>query len=343
MIQPRLLIRTVSLVAVLLGAAGGSPPLLHAQEPPLTTRAVQANQPAWTDTGITLAADERVTITATGTPSWDGGRTVTGPEGVAVQSCATIAPALPIGALLARLSGGVAVLATAAPIDGPGRLELAYNDCPDQYFDNGGAFAVTLGLTRPQPASAAPRPTAEPELTAADELPAGTGRDSAGWLRLARWLLLVPAAGLVAGLGVLARRTVFAPRWRFDPTARLESSAWLAPVRLRELQGERFPRQSLTLGGPDADIDFGLPGVRARFVPTPDGATRLLVAGEGGQIFVNNQAVILGKRLVTRQRVRIGSREFVYLEERDLTAPTPHGGKQTGGADDLGKPDPRAA
>jgi hypothetical protein len=147
---------------------------------------------------------------------------------------------------------------------------------------------------------------------------------------------------MVALLGVggyVFWRRYTANRLYFDPTARLESSAWLAPMRLRDLQGDRLVKRQLTIGGPDADIDFGISSVRARLVPTIDGATRIEIAGDKGRVFVNGNPLILGQRLSSGQHVKIGEREFVYLEERDPRASQP--ARQAREDTGLDKPDPR--
>ena len=178
-------------------------------------------------------------------------------------------------------------------------------------------------------APAYPEPAPEPEPKKAD---------SGGRFPIVPILIAIVMLAIFGGLGFLALRLIAARRPRFDETARLESSVWLAPVRLYDLQGERMPKASLTIGGPDADIDFGVPGVRARLVPTAHGATRIEAIGDE-RIFVNGMPLILGQRLSSGQRVKIGVREFVYLEERQ---PGFRPSQRDGGSA-LDKPDPRIA
>src|SRR5262249_56589520 len=109
---------------------------------------------------------------------------------------------------------------------------------------------------------------------------------SSGGGGVSRLVFLVLLVILICGIYFFWRR-YSANLLFFDPTARLESSAWLAPLRLRDLQGARLVKRALTIGGPDADIDFGISGVRARLVPTFDGATRIEIAGDQGRVFVN--------------------------------------------------------
>jgi hypothetical protein len=159
-------------------------------------------------------------------------------------------------------------------------------------------------------------------------------------------VILVVAAGVSLYLGrrrlwerlepLVARGSV--PR--FPESARLESSAWLAPVRLRALQGERWPKRWLTIGGPDADVDFGLPGVWARLVPTADGGVRIETVPDGGKVLVDGLPLVLGQRLKDGARVFMGAREFTFRLEAGGAAITAL--RRTGNAA-LDKPDPRAA
>jgi hypothetical protein len=150
-------------------------------------------------------------------------------------------------------------------------------------------------------------------------------------------LVLLVIAGAGGAAAYFGRRVIAARRPRFDASAFVESSAWLAPVRLAELQGDGLPKRFLTIGGPDADIDFGVPGSWARLVPQIDGSTRIERACDE-QIFVNGMPLILGQRLGSGQRVKIGVREFVFREERRMNQPARHA-RDTA----LDKPDPRAA
>jgi len=323
-----LLIATI--VASLTAVAGAS--ALHAQEVERLNRSVPASQDGWIDSGITLADGETATLTAIGRASWDGNLTSSGPEGAVIEWCQAIAPGLPVGALLARVGEAAPVVAAGATISGPGRVALAYNDCPGQYFDNSGSFSATLDVTR---VAAAPAPQAQPVAQEANATKAEGGSGRLGMILLAVLVLLA----LALGAAFVAWKMMAARTLRFDPSAQLESSAWIAPVTLLNLQGERMPKRNLTIGGPDADVDFGVEGVRARLVPTEDGGTRIEMAGNREQVYVNDMPLILGQRLGSGYRVRIGVREFVYREDRN-----PRGRvTQSAGNAALDRPDPRAA
>jgi hypothetical protein len=322
----------------LAGASLTEPRTTAAQQAETVSREIAATQDGWTDTGLVLAAGDSARLTASGRATWDGGASGSGPEGSSIESCRPIVPELPVGALLARVGDGRPVVAHGAAVKGPGPLALAYNDCPGQYFDNAGSFAATIEVTRVAPPSSAPAP-AQPAPTAAPttapDPQSGEGRRGPPLLPA----LALAVLGLIgaAGFVVWRRRSTTAPR--FDASAQLRSSAWLAPIRLRDLQGERRPKRALTVGGPDADIDFGVPDVRARIVPTDDGGARIETAGSTERVLVNDLPLILGQRLGPGYRVRIGMREFVYTEHRrESTRPPDH--EQASGLD---KPDPRAA
>jgi hypothetical protein len=324
----------IGAVALAVCVWGLSSRSAFAQQPSSVQRDVPANQQGWTDTGVQLKEGEKVTIAATGESSWDGGHSTAGPAGSPIELCQPIVPGLPIGALMARVGTGAPTLAAGATLAGPGAVQVAYNDCADQYFDNTGSFSVTFEVVRPAPpAVTAPAPVTQPATAPQPATSSGGG----GVSRLVFLVLLVM---LIGGIYFYWRR-YSANLLFFDPTARLESSAWLAPMRLRDLQGVRLVKRTLTIGGPDADIDFGIAGVRARLVPTIDGATRIEIAGDQGRVFVNGTPLILGQRLSNGQHVRIGEREFVYFEERD-----PRAGqlaRQSHEETALDKPDPRVA
>jgi hypothetical protein len=323
-------LRVAAAATCLLGALGAG--IAGAQETERFSREVPATQAGWIETEITLALGESAQISAFGRSSWDGGVTFSDPLGTAVESCPPLIGGLPLGALLARVGDGPAVVAAGATLTGPGRVALAYNDCADQYFDNSGTYTVTLLVSRVPAAAASPAAAEQPPAEPAPvETPPATSDGGVPWLVIGIVLACIGAAGAAGVRFVLLR-----PRPRFDPSARLESSAWLAPMHLRDLQGERLPKQALTIGGPDADIDFGVPGVRARFVPTVDGATRIESVG-AGRIMINDVPLILGQRLSSGQRVRIGERELVYFEERGPQE------RRTRGRTALDKPDPRVA
>lgn len=297
---------------LLLAIAGGAALVVApaaAQETERLEREIAATQEGWIDTGITLAAGETAALTVLGRASWDANRSFAGPEGTLIEWCAPIAPGLPVGSVLARVAAGAPVLAMGATVNGPGQLRIGYNDCLGSYFDNSGSFSISLLVTR------APPP---PAVVATPEPPK---QKSSGWSfpnlagAIMRLGSVVGVLALALGIGFIVWRAIVSRIPRFDPSARLESSAWIAPIRLRELQGERFPKRTLSVGGPDADVDFGVAGVRARLIPTDAGGTRLEKAVEGEQILVNDMPLLLAQRLGSGSRVKIGNREFTYFEE----------------------------
>lgn len=333
------------IAVVVLLAAPALPIPAHAQ--PASVR-VDAAHEGWADAGIDLRAGEKVTLSPSGSAGWEAG-VQSGPEGVPGVSCPLIVPSAPIGALVARIGAGDPVpVASTATLSGPGRLSLLYNDCPGQYFDNVGGFDVGVQVIVPAVSTPAAIPDVAPSPAviataaapvAAPALPvtsSGRGRLPLAGLGAAA-LLLFAAAGYTARR-VLARRPVY----RFHPAARLESSAWLAPMRLEGLQGGRRPRRSLTIGGPDADIDFGLPGVWARLYPTEDGGARLETAPGSGRVLIDGVSVVIAQRLADGARVFMGTREFVYRADGEAGNTTAFG-RYHRRDDVLSKPDPRVA
>ncbi len=334
-------------MVALLGAALALAPV-EAQRPQPATIQVDPTKEGWVNTGITLGADETAILTATGSAGWEPGQDW-GPAGAGGTYCKLFIENAPVGALLARTGEGAAISVTArTPLTGPGPVMVLYNDCPGQYFDNVGGFSVAVQLPLPPPTAQPVATTAPPVAvaTAAPEpapvaAPAPRASDGGGFPLLPVVGLLVLLAGGV--LGWLKRDQVlglFAGNPRFDESARLESSAWLAPARLRLLQGERRPKRSLTVGGPDADIDFGVQGIWAQLTPTEDGGVRLEQGKDAGRLLVDDLAVVISKRLTNGSRVFMGTREFVFRQERTR----PSAGRSVRSRNDLlSRPDPRAA
>jgi hypothetical protein len=96
---------------------------------------------------IALAAEETVTVTATGSVFYNVESEPTGPGGAGFAGGeASLAPALPRGALVARVGDGPWELVGAGPtvLQGGfgGTVEFAVND--SAYDDNAGAFTVTV-------------------------------------------------------------------------------------------------------------------------------------------------------------------------------------------------------
>jgi hypothetical protein len=326
--------------ATVLGAALTPAHLAAAQPPATRTVTVEANHEGWVDTGIGLSREDSARLVAAGVAGWGPG-VQQGPTASGTATCTLAVPGAPLGAVLARVgSGPVVVLAPSAEVHGPGFVQLLYNDCPGQYFDNSGRFEVTITLVPAAPATVAP--------TVMPALPPPAAERRTGGLPLlplaAAALVVVAGAGLYLGRQRLLARLepVLArgPVPRFPDSARLESSAWLAPVRLRALQGERRPKRWLTVGGPDADVDFGLPGVWARLLPTADGGVRIESVPDGGKVLVDGLPLVLGQRLKDGARVFMGAREFTFRLEASGEAITAL--RRTGNAA-LDKPDPRAA
>lgn len=339
----RLIARWLAAGATVLGAFLASARPLAAQLPVTKTVTVEANHEGWINTGIGLSREDTARLAATGAAGWGPG-VQQGPVASGTATCTLAVPDAPLGAVLARVgSGPVVVLAPSAEVRGPGFIQLLYNDCPGQYFDNSGRFEVTITLLPAAPATAAP--TASPPAAVAAPAPAAARPGGRSALPL-----IAVAVVAVAGVGLyLGRRRLSArleslltrgPIPRFPESARLESSAWLAPVRLRALQGERRPKRWLTVGGPDADVDFGLPGVWARLVPTVDGGVRIESVPDGGKVLVDGLPLVLGQRLKDGARVFMGAREFTFRLEAGGKAITAL--RRTGNAA-LDKPDPRAA
>lgn len=315
----RSLFAAAAVLALLIGFhAGGS---VRAQEPEKErfSRQIPASVPGWRDAGIKLEEGDTATVSAIGRTSWDNNHNSVGPEGVNVESCTQSESKLPVGSLMVRVGSRPAVVAPGAALRGPGKISFAYNDCPDAYFDNNGEYSATIEVIRapiiavtPEPAPMAAPPPA---------------KQSGGFPIVA---LIIPLLlGVLGGGGYYLwyNGLIGASKGpRFRDSARLESSAWIAPKRLGDIQGERRPKKSLTVGGPDADIDFGLPSVMARFYPTNEGDSRIESAGSAGRVTVDGLPLALGQRLASGQRIRINQREFVFLEEHEADQPALSGG-----------------
>ncbi len=107
-----------------------------AQPPASRTVTLEASHEGWTDTGIGLGRDDTARLVAAGVGGWGPG-VQQGPTGSGTSTCTLAVPDAPLGAVLARAgSGPIVVLAPSAEVRGPGFIQLLYNDCPGQYFDN---------------------------------------------------------------------------------------------------------------------------------------------------------------------------------------------------------------
>lgn len=342
-----LFVLAVPLIAALAGAALDT----SAQTPPSSsvTFRVEANNQNWLDIGLELADNQSADLTVIGTAGWEPG-IVAGPRGAGGSSCPLILASAPVGVVLVRVGRQVALPAgESLTISGPGRVQAIYNDCPDKFFDNSGAFDVTLTLRVPAaatPATGSPAGVATPvddEEQPAVAPPVQITTNHGGGMRFDPALpLLVAVIGAVMAAAWYWRGRVRMPRGpavHFPASARLESTAWLAPKRLSAVQKESRNRRFLTIGGPDADIDFGLPNIWARLYPAANGEIRMEAMPRAGRILVDGAPLVVGQRLASGARVFMGTREFIYRSDAD-------GGSGTTAFSrigDLGKGDPRAA
>lgn len=363
--------RSRTLTAALLFVAGGvalSGSALLAQAPPPITVQVDAGREEWLHTGIDLREGEKITISASGTAEWEPG-VANGPAGVVGETpCVLVAPAAPIGALLGRVgTGAPSVVGEGATLTGPGPVYLLYNDCSGQYFDNRGAFQTLLTVVAapappptvaPAPivtavptavaeATVAPAPVEEPEVAE----PAAPGRR----LPIKPVLVVLAlATAVAAGMYRVARRfdpteakefrrryLDFSPLHEFSASARLESSAWLAPMWLQSIQNGRRRLRTLSIGGPDADIDFGVQGVWAYLHPMPDGSVRIEATSQG-RVAVDDVPLVLAQRLKNGARIHMGTREFIFRSDAE-GATNDRVTALRRSNDPLSRPDPRAA
>jgi uncharacterized repeat protein (TIGR01451 family) len=103
----------------------------------------------WVNTGITLAAGQKVNIQASGSSCYGtGGGSCMGPQGDGNPAESNfLAPGLTRFSLVGRVGGGpnFAIGAGSAPVAGnAGVLYLAFNDTFDGYGDNQGGFSVSV-------------------------------------------------------------------------------------------------------------------------------------------------------------------------------------------------------
>lgn len=295
----------IALAAALAGGGLFFPHTGSAQAPQPVSVQLNASRDTWTETATELKEGEQARITAAGIGSWTPG-VQAGPEGVVAATCDLLVPGAPIGAALVRVGAGIASpVGSGLTVAGPGRVSLAYNDCPGQFFDNMGGFAVQI-----TPVLSAPAPVAATtEAQAAAPAPAeDTGKGTNPVIVLVP-LLLAAAGGAFYGWRRRARAA--GPLYRFSDTARLDATAWVASLWLNTLQGERRPKRFLTIGGPDQDIDFGLDRVWATLAAVENGGARIDPKGEV-RVLVNGLPIVVGQRLADGARVTMGPRDFVY-------------------------------
>lgn len=294
---------------------------LHAQAPPREITLYTTIE-GWQDTGISLQRGETVRFDIAGVAGWEPGIEV-GPEGGAGSNCAMIMPGAAVGAVMVRAGSATpAISAVGNTVTGPGRLEILYNDCPGKYFDNSGAFFLKVVTVVPVAAEpVATQAAVVQQVAVAPPVAQPATPEAADGPNILIKVLPVIAGvlGLVAaGAGAMWAMKFFRGRMETGPlvlfpeTARLESSAWLAPIGLRDRQLERRSARRLTVGGPDHHIDFGMPAPHALLVPQEDGGVRIEKASETAQVFVDGMPLVLGQRLADGSRVKMGPREFVF-------------------------------
>ena len=103
---------------------------------------------AWTDTGITINAGDRIAFTASGQIQFgQGAGQVSDPNGNPAERRANYPdPSVPVGALLGRFGNGapfaIGMQSQALVMPAAGRLMLGVND--NELNDNGGFYAVTI-------------------------------------------------------------------------------------------------------------------------------------------------------------------------------------------------------
>ena len=111
-----------------------------------TTVTVAANQ-AWTDTGITVNAGDKVVFQASGEITYgrSPGQTAT-PDGGPDRRAQYPVPSVPVGALIGRVGNsapfGIGTQSQPLPMPASGRLMLGIND--NELADNGGAYTVIV-------------------------------------------------------------------------------------------------------------------------------------------------------------------------------------------------------
>ena len=148
----------VASVAVLVGAAGIVAPAAANAAPVTKTFVVDAvtagANGVFADSGVTVANGAPVTVTATGTATYDPGITPVGPNGRDGAICgAEQSPCAIAGqnyvALIGKVGTADPVLVGEGPttLSGSGPLQFAINDNLDGYYNNSGSFTVTITYT----------------------------------------------------------------------------------------------------------------------------------------------------------------------------------------------------
>jgi len=105
---------------------------------------------SWVDSGVSLSSWDIVTITATGSVSWDG-LNWAGPDGDPSWPPEygfdnPVLPGAPVAALIAKIGGGPIFLVGSGPTiaNGEGQLIFAVNDQTGAQYNNVGSFTVTI-------------------------------------------------------------------------------------------------------------------------------------------------------------------------------------------------------
>jgi hypothetical protein len=127
--------------------ANGTAPVATSGQMPTTQVRVDATQ-AWTDTGITVNAGDRVVFNASGQISYgrSAGQTAD-PNGNPAEKRATYPdPTVPVGALLGKIGNSapfaIGMQTQALTMPASGRLMLGVND--NELGDNSGFYTVTV-------------------------------------------------------------------------------------------------------------------------------------------------------------------------------------------------------
>lgn len=123
---------------------------LNGTETKHTLRSVPATTTGLLDTGVTLTAGQRATVSASGIISYGSQVPACGGSTVSPNGCdrELICPvAVGCDALIGRLDDGPPFpIGESKTVPGPGTLKLGINDVAGQFADNSGAFTVTIDV-----------------------------------------------------------------------------------------------------------------------------------------------------------------------------------------------------
>ena len=147
--------------AVVAGGIGLATPAIANAAPVTKTITIDAKTAGadnvFAQSGVTVAAGSTVSVTATGTATFDPGYTPAGPNGFAGITCTDQAPSRcvlpgsPQMALVGKVGTAAPVLVGVGPttLSGSGPLSFAFNDQTDGFANNEGSFTVTITYTPP--------------------------------------------------------------------------------------------------------------------------------------------------------------------------------------------------